>query len=122
MLDAVPDRLVAIEERQLRSYEGGWADLVAARAEAETEAEPPPPPVKAPKPKQPAASPRATSELRKVEARIDALEQRVAELEAKLAADWTNMDVLALHRAARDELQALLARWEELFEAVQAEA
>ena len=46
----------------------------------------------------------------------------MAELEAKLAADWTNMDVLASHRAARDELQALLARWEELFEAVQAEA
>jgi hypothetical protein len=30
------------------------------------------------------------------------------------------MDVLASHRAARDELQGLLARWEELFEAGQA--
>jgi hypothetical protein len=40
----------------------------------------------------------------------------VAELEGKLAEDWTNMDVLASHRAARDELQTLLAQWEELFE------
>ena len=29
------------------------------------------------------------------------------------------MDVLASHRAARDELQALLARWEELFDRAQ---
>jgi len=30
------------------------------------------------------------------------------------------MDTLTAHRAARDELTALLARWEELFEAAQA--
>ena len=31
------------------------------------------------------------------------------------------MDVLSSHRAARDELQALLAQWEELFEGAQAD-
>ena len=46
----------------------------------------------------------------------------MAALEAQLAADWTDMDLLAAHRAARDELQAQLARWEELFEAAQADA
>ena len=39
---------------------------------------------------------------------IAALEARVAELEGKLAEDWANMDVLSAHRAARDELKALL--------------
>ena len=40
----------------------------------------------------------------------------MAELEAKLAEDWANMDVLAAHRAARDELTTLLERWETLFD------
>ena len=31
LLDAVAERTVAIEERALRSYDGGWADLVRAR-------------------------------------------------------------------------------------------
>ena len=34
LLDAVAERTVAIEERTLRSYDGGWADLVRAREEA----------------------------------------------------------------------------------------
>jgi uncharacterized coiled-coil protein SlyX len=51
-----------------------------------------------------------------VEARIATLEKHVEQLEATLAEDWTNMDVLTQHRAARDELQELLARWEVLFE------
>src|ERR687896_1404190 len=32
LLDAVPDRIVALEERSLRSYDGGWADLERQRA------------------------------------------------------------------------------------------
>ena len=35
LLDAVPDRIVAVEERGLRSYDGGWADLTRER-DAET--------------------------------------------------------------------------------------
>ena len=34
----------------------------------------------------------------------------------RLAGDWSDMDVLTAHRAARDELQKLLLRWEVLFE------
>ena len=114
VLDAVPDRIVAIEERTLRSYDGGWADKAVATA-------PKPPPdeekPKAPRPAQP-AKPRkkSPSELDLVEADIAAVEARISELEAKLADDWANMDVLAAHRAARDELKELLARWETLFE------
>ena len=33
-----------------------------------------------------------------------------------IAEDWTNVDLLSAHRAARDDLAALLARWERLFE------
>ena len=34
----------------------------------------------------------------------------------ELSEDWSNVETLAEHRRARDELQSLLARWEELFE------
>ena len=34
----------------------------------------------------------------------------------KLADDWADVETLQAHRAARDELQTMLARWEELFE------
>ena len=57
-----------------------------------------------------------------VEAEIAGVEARVSELEGKLADDWSNMDVLAAHRAARDELQRLLERWETLFDDAQADA
>src|SRR5437870_958636 len=44
VLDAVATRTIAVEERGLRSYDGGWADYVRARAERATPATPPPPP------------------------------------------------------------------------------
>jgi hypothetical protein len=43
----------------------------------------------------------------------------VAQLEAKLAEDWTDVDVLAAHKRGRDALRALLERWEELFDQAQ---
>ena len=39
----------------------------------------------------------------------------MAELERTLSDDWTNMDVLTAHRAARDEPHRA-SRWEVLFE------
>jgi ATP-binding cassette subfamily F protein 3 len=121
LLDAVPDRIVALENRSLRSYDGGWADLERERTAA---AAPPPEAPTKPKPRPPAPAParakrRSPSELEVVEAEIAAAEARVSELERKLADDWTNMDVLAAHRASRDELKSLLGRWEELFDAAQ---
>jgi ATP-binding cassette subfamily F protein 3 len=116
LLDAAAERTVAIEGGTLRSYDGGWADLVRARAEAAERTEPEPAPPRREKAPRPRPARRRPTELERVEARIETLEQHVGELEAKLADDWTNMDVLAAHRAARDELQQLLGRWEELFE------
>ena len=117
LLDAVPDRIVAIEDHSLRSYNGGWADLTRERSAAATPS-PPEPAKERQIARKAAARPRlsAPSELELVESDIAAAEARIAELEGKLAEDWANMDVLAAHRASRDELQGLLARWEVLFE------
>jgi hypothetical protein len=57
------------------------------------------------------------SELQKVEAEIATREAEVAELEQRLATDWSNVDALAAHKRSRDALSVLLERWEELFEA-----
>jgi hypothetical protein len=54
--------------------------------------------------------------LETVEAEIAAKERAVADLERRLADDWSNVALLTAHRTARDELQELLARWETLFE------
>ena len=73
----------------------------------------------APKPRKEKArpaKPRAPSELDTLEADIASREAEIAELERQLADDWSNVDVVAAHRRARDELQSLLARWEQLFE------
>ncbi len=120
LLDVVPDRIVAVEDRALRSYDGGWADLVRERSATAPEPETTPKePAKAAQPSRSRSERKAPSELELVEARISETEARVEELERTLAGDWTNMDVLAAHRAARDQLKELLRRWEELFESVQ---
>src|SRR5256714_363710 len=120
LVDAVAARTLAIADGELHSYEGGWADYVRARAArtAPPPAPPPAPPKKQKAPPKP-ATPRP-SELDLVEAGIAAREETVSELERRLADDWGDIETLAAHRRARDELQALLARWEELFERSQA--
>jgi ATP-binding cassette, subfamily F, member 3 len=117
LIDAVARRTLAIEARSLRSYEGGWAELIRRREERER-AEAPPAPVKPQKQRPQPAKPKASgpSPLEVIEADIQRQEAAVGELEQKLAEDWGNVQLLAAHRAARNELQALLARWEQLFE------
>jgi ATPase subunit of ABC transporter with duplicated ATPase domains len=122
LLDAVAHQTLAVEDGTIRSYDGGWADYVRRRDELTAPPPPTPPePVKRPRTAAPAtaAAPRP-SELERVESEIAAREQAVAELEQQLAEDWGNAETLAAHRAARDELRALLARWEQLFEQAQA--
>jgi ATP-binding cassette subfamily F protein 3 len=119
LLDAVAQRTLAIEDRQLNSYDGGWADYVRER---ESRAAPPPPPEEpkpAKPPKQRAPRKPAPSELERIEAQIAQRESIVADLERRLAEDWNDVETLAAHRQARDELQALLQRWESAFERAQ---
>jgi ATP-binding cassette subfamily F protein 3 len=125
LLDAVAERTLAIEGGRLRSYDGGWADYVRKRDEPGTETAPPPRPAKPAKSKPEAPKPerkfsRVPSELDRIELQIEAREQEVAALEAQLAEDWSNADMLAAHKRARDDLRALLDRWETLFEQAQA--
>ncbi len=118
LLDAVAERTLALEDGTLRSYDGGWAEYVRRREELAAPAETP----AEPKPKRQAerrprpARPAPPSELERLEVEIAAREQQVAELERQLAEDWSDVERLAAHRRAREELQALLSRWEQLFE------
>jgi len=117
LLDAVPDRIVSLEDRGLRSFAGGWAEMTAPEPAAPPE---PAPPRMPPTRKPPRAQPAKPTELELLEAKIEELEATVAQLEARLAEDWTNADLLAHHHSAREQLSALLARWEVLFEEARA--
>src|SRR5215210_8015747 len=115
LLDAVAQRTFAIEDRSLRSYDGGWAELVRRREERERAEETVP--AKARKRKeQPKPKPTEATALERVEADIARAEEAVAQIERRLADDWGNVELLTAHRAARDQLHELLARWEQLFE------
>jgi ATP-binding cassette subfamily F protein 3 len=124
LLDAVAHRLLAVEERKLVSSDGGWADYVRTREERNAPTPAPAAPKREPKAKARAKPARPArpkpSPIELIEAEIARAEQRVTDLERKLADDWTDVELLAAHRSARDDLQALLERWERLFE--QAEA
>jgi ATPase subunit of ABC transporter with duplicated ATPase domains len=120
VLDAVAERIVAVEDGTLRSYPGGWADYARIRADEDaptppkqrTEKEKP----ERPKPQRPSKRP---SELEQIETSIQARELELAELEQRLAEDWGDVETLAAHKVARDDLQGLLERWEQLFESAQ---
>jgi ATP-binding cassette, subfamily F, member 3 len=119
LLDAIAERTLAIEDGTLHAYDGGWAEMLRYREErASRVVVEQPKPERKPKPAKP--RPRRPSELEQVESEIAAREAEVKSLEAKLAADWSNVETLAAHKASRDALQALLSRWEELFEQAQA--
>ena len=119
LLDAVAHRTLAIEERQLNSYDGGWADYVRLRGERTAVSEPPPVP-KQPRQRRPRSQrPPSQTELQRIETQIAEREEKVADLERRLAEDWNDVEMLAAHRQARDELQALLQRWETAFERAQ---
>jgi ATP-binding cassette subfamily F protein 3 len=124
LLDAMAHRTLAIEDGRLESYDGGWADYVrrrderAAAAVAESAAEPPASPK--PKPASAPRKPRRPRELERLESEIHEQEKAVAELERRLADDWANVDAVAAYRRAREELEALFARWETLVESAQA--
>ncbi len=119
LLDAVAERTLALEDGRLDSYDGGWADYVRRRDKLATP--PPGPRARKEKPAKAVTQPKrkAPTELQRIEAEIAAREGAVAELERKLAEDWGDVETLAAHRQARDELQSLLLRWEALFEGAQ---
>jgi ATP-binding cassette, subfamily F, member 3 len=114
LLDAVAGRLLAVEHRRIVSYPGGWAEYARAQEEDSAPAPPPPKP-KRERPRRPGKAQPSALEL--VEAEVERAEARLAEVEQKLAADWSDVELVAAHKRARSELEALLTRWEALFAA-----
>jgi ATP-binding cassette subfamily F protein 3 len=118
LLDAVAERLLAIEDGTIHSYDGGWADY--AQRQAEPEPAKPPAPRKEKPPRPEPVKPARPKALEQLEGEISQQEEALAELERRLADDWSDVETLAAHRRARDELQVLISRWERLFEEAQA--
>jgi ATP-binding cassette subfamily F protein 3 len=116
LLDAIAERTLAIEELELHSYDGGWAEMLRYREERAARLAPPPEPKPERKPKPAKPRPKRPGELERLEAEIAAREADVRELEAKLAEDWSNVETLAAHKQARDALAKLIERWEVLFD------
>ena len=123
LIDAVAERTLAIEDGRLGSYDGGWADYVRAREQSRHALVTHPVSdtgTRARKPRPEKPRPTGPSELELLEAEIGRQEETVADLEHRLAEDWSDVETLAAHRTARAELQALISRWEALFEEAQA--
>ncbi len=119
LLDAVASRLLAVEDKRIVSFPGGWADY--ARAQADDSVSAPVIVTPAPKREKPRRPTKAKpTDLELVELEVAQAEERVAELEQKLAADWGDVSLLAAHRDAREDLAELLERWETVFEDAQA--
>jgi len=116
VLDAVAGRLLAIEGERVTSYAGGWAEYARAQ-EPEPAPVAPPAPAKAVRPQRAPKLKPGPSALELVELEVARAEQRVNDLERRLAEDWGDMALLSAHREARENLAALLTRWESMFEA-----
>ncbi|MCY4087717.1 MAG: ABC-F family ATP-binding cassette domain-containing protein [Actinomycetia bacterium] len=117
LLDALADRIVAIEGGSLRSFQGGWAEL-ARRWQAERELPVPPKPKAPPRPAQRprCQPPDRAEELRQLEEQIAAAESALVEVEVRLAEEWSSVALQAEHTDAREKLASLMATWEKLAE------
>jgi ATP-binding cassette subfamily F protein 3 len=127
LLDAVGTRTVAVEDRMLHSYVGGWPEYVRVReerADAERQAKrakPSPHKAAAAAPAPAAkAAPSKNEEKRtkRLEAEIEAAEAALASLELELADPnaWndprSSAKSSARHAEAKRALEELYARWE----------
>ncbi len=120
LLDAVGTRTIAVEDRTLHSYVGGWPEYVRVReerAEAERTAKRAKP-VKAAPVAKPVVSKNEAARTKRLEAEIEAAEAALASLEAELAdpTAWndprTAAKSTARHAEAKRTLEELYARWE----------
>src|SRR3954451_13141571 len=127
LLDAVGTRTVAVEDRTLHSYVGGWPEYVRVReerADAEKAAKRAKPGVAAaavktaPVATKPARSKNEVAREKKLESQIEAAEAALAALEVELAdpGAWndprTAAKSTARHAEAKKTLEDLYARWE----------
>jgi ATP-binding cassette subfamily F protein 3 len=122
LLDAVGTRTIALEDRTLHSYIGGWPEYVRVREErARANARKPKRALKPKRSPAPARSrakrPADSSEL---ERQIEAAEAALRAVEEELAdpAAWSDparsAESSARHEAAKREVEDLYARWEQV--------
>jgi ATP-binding cassette subfamily F protein 3 len=132
MLEAVGTRTVAVEDRKLRVFNGGWSEYREREAEqAEQERARSAAPgtgagigEEAPRGKEArrarAQARAAVADVRKLEDEIEAAESALAELEEELAdpAAWSDARIAAKstrrHDAAKAKVRELTERWEAL--------
>src|SRR5687768_10518026 len=130
MLEAVGTRTVAVEDRKLRVFNGGWSEYREREAEqADQErarlAVPDTVPgtgEEAPRGKEArrarARARAAVANVRKLEDEIEAAESALAELEEELAdpAAWSDARIAAKskrrHDSAKEKVRQLTERWE----------
>jgi ATP-binding cassette, subfamily F, member 3 len=122
LLDAVGTRTIAVEDRTLHSYVGGWAEYVRVRAEREAEpAKKQPAPPQRTKPSQKKRNPpRVPANGGGLEREIEAAEAALQAVEDELAdpAAWAtpekSVESTARHAAAKSAVEQLYARWEQV--------
>jgi ATP-binding cassette subfamily F protein 3 len=123
LLDAVGTRTIAVEDRTLHSYVGGWPEYVRVReerADAERTAKrAKPAAAKAPPaPPKPAASKNEQARAKRLEMEIEAAETALKTLEQELGdpSAWNEPGSAAKssarHAEAKRTLEELYARWE----------
>jgi ATP-binding cassette, subfamily F, member 3 len=120
LLDAVGTRTVAMEDGELRSYEGGWQEYLRAREERSTA----PTKRRAPTPKRerarsPGPSKNARRRLVELEREVERSEATLRKLEDELAdpSRWGSatmtVESAERHAAAKRAVEEAYARWEE---------
>ena len=120
LLDAVGTRTVALEDGELRSYEGGWQEYLRAREERSTA----PTKRRAPTPKRERAkssgpSKNARRRLVELEREVERSEASLRKLEDELAdpSRWGSPTLTGesaeRHAAAKRAVEEAYARWEE---------
>jgi ATP-binding cassette subfamily F protein 3 len=116
LLDAVGTRTVALEDRSLRSYAGGWAEYVRAREQREAAPRPEPKKKPAKRPDRRPAS--GNGGAARLEREIEAAEAALQAIEDELSdpAAWATPEVSARsserHEQAKRAVDELYARWE----------
>ena len=121
LLDAVGSRTIALEDRRLHSYAGGWAEYVRVREEraAAAAAKPVARPKRAPQPRRNARrTPSRDGDPERLEREIEAAEAALRALEDELSdpAAWAtpkkSADSTARHERAKRAIEELYSRWE----------
>ncbi|HEY1592043.1 MAG TPA: ATP-binding cassette domain-containing protein, partial [Solirubrobacteraceae bacterium] len=123
LLDAVGSRTVAVEDRSLRSYVGGWAEYVRVRAERAARPAPAKAPARkrpAPAKQRPARKPKPQRSQEDLEREIGAAEAALRTVEDELSdpSAWAGAEAAARSTARHEQAQRAVEQLYEQLERV----